>query len=173
MIAFTKLTGTYFWWSHFLGPDLLQVTESCLGLQLYPNFYSITVVFLLLLRNFLGQLNTQNLQNTPQATAFKVFVFFPVVKKIYKVSSKGSNISILTPFQTSFAFHIETSHLFCSALWQITGFYMKRKSGLKCVNMFTFNREDTKTTSSDIDLFSLLLTLNILLDKSTNFLRWL
>ena len=38
------------------------------------------------------------------------------------------------PFQPSAAFHIETSHLFCSAK-QMTGFYMKRNTGLKWVNL--------------------------------------
>ena len=36
-------------------------------------------------------------------------------------------------FQPSVAFLIETSHLFCRAK-QITGFYMKRNTGLKWVN---------------------------------------
>ena len=37
------------------------------------------------------------------------------------------------PFQPSVAFHIETSHLFCSAK-QMTGFYMKHNTGLKWAN---------------------------------------
>ena len=36
----------------------------------------------------------------------------------------------LKAFQPSVAFHIETSHLFCKAK-QMTGFYMKRCTGLK------------------------------------------
>ena len=42
------------------------------------------------------------------------------------------------PFQPSVAFHIETSHFFCSAK-QMTGFYMKRNTGLKQVNPFLPN----------------------------------
>ena len=37
-----------------------------------------------------------------------------------------------TPFHFSIAFHIETSHLICKAN-QMTGFYMKYKTGLKWV----------------------------------------
>ena len=40
---------------------------------------------------------------------------------------------ILNPFQLSVAFYIETSHWICNAN-QMTGFYMKCKTGLKCVN---------------------------------------
>ena len=36
----------------------------------------------------------------------------------------------INPFQPSVTFHIETSHLICSAK-QITGFYMKYNTGLK------------------------------------------
>ena len=38
-------------------------------------------------------------------------------------------------FRPSVVFHIETSHLFCSAK-QMTGFYMKRNTGLKWVKRF-------------------------------------
>ena len=39
----------------------------------------------------------------------------------------------INPFQPNVLFHIETSHLFCR-LKQMTGFYMKRNTGLKYVN---------------------------------------
>ena len=39
---------------------------------------------------------------------------------------------LFNPFQPSVAFHIETSHLICCAN-QMTGFYMKRNTGLKWV----------------------------------------
>ena len=38
----------------------------------------------------------------------------------------------LNPFQSSVAFHIETSHSTCTAN-QMTGFYMKCNTGLKCI----------------------------------------
>ena len=38
----------------------------------------------------------------------------------------------LNPFQLSVAFHIETSHLFCTEK-QMTGFYVKRNPEVKCV----------------------------------------
>ena len=38
----------------------------------------------------------------------------------------------INPFQPSVPFDIETSHLFCSVK-QMTGFYMKRNTGLKWV----------------------------------------
>ena len=41
------------------------------------------------------------------------------------------------PFQPSVAFHIETSHLFCSAK-QMTSFYMKQNIGLKTKQMTSF-----------------------------------
>ena len=37
----------------------------------------------------------------------------------------------INPSQPSVEFHIETSHLFCRAK-QMTCFYMKRNTGLKC-----------------------------------------
>ena len=40
------------------------------------------------------------------------------------------------PFQPSVAFHVETSHLFSRAK-QMTGFYIKCSTGLKCVNSLT------------------------------------
>ena len=40
----------------------------------------------------------------------------------------------LDPFQSSVAFHIDTSHLFCSAK-QMTGFCMKHNPGLKLVDL--------------------------------------
>ena len=42
----------------------------------------------------------------------------------------------VNPFQPSVAFHIETSHLFCSAK-QTTGFYMECNTRLKWVNLFS------------------------------------
>ena len=50
-----------------------------------------------------------------------------------KVTNKDIN-----PFQHSVAFHMETSHLFCSAK-QMTGFYMKHNTGLKWANPFQVN----------------------------------
>ena len=52
---------------------------------------------------------------------------------------KSKNNQIITvlcinPFQSSVAFNIETSNLFCSAK-QMTGFYIKRKTGLKWINV--------------------------------------
>ena len=42
--------------------------------------------------------------------------------------------SPFNPFQPSVAFHIETSHLFCRAK-EMTGYYIKRNTGLKWVNV--------------------------------------
>ena len=39
-------------------------------------------------------------------------------------------------FQPSVAFYIETSHLFCKAK-QMTGFYMKRNTGMKWVKIMS------------------------------------
>ena len=41
---------------------------------------------------------------------------------------------LFNPFQPSFAFHIETSHLVCTTN-QVTGFYMKCNTGLQWVNV--------------------------------------
>ena len=41
---------------------------------------------------------------------------------------------IINPFQLGVALHIKTSHLFYSAK-QMTGFYMKSNTGLKCINI--------------------------------------
>ena len=45
-------------------------------------------------------------------------------------------ISLFNPFRVSVGFHIETSHLFWSST-QMTGFYMKRNTRLKWVNLTT------------------------------------
>ena len=43
-------------------------------------------------------------------------------------------------FQPNVAFHTETNHLLCKAN-QITGFYMKRKTGLKWVHPLNYPPE--------------------------------
>ena len=47
------------------------------------------------------------------------------------------HIQRIIPLQSSVAFHIETSHLICSAN-QMTGFYMKFDTGVKLVNLAHF-----------------------------------
>ena len=46
----------------------------------------------------------------------------------------GQIYKCFSPFQSSVAFHIETSHLICNAN-QMIGFFMKCKTGLKWVNL--------------------------------------
>ena len=46
---------------------------------------------------------------------------------------------MINPFHPNVAFHVETSHLFCSAK-QMTGFYMERNTGLKWVNIQAFTQ---------------------------------
>ena len=59
---------------------------------------------------------------------------FRAVVKIKNFNFCGiETLSNIYLFQPSFAFHIETSHLFCSAN-KMTGFYMKSNTGLKWVN---------------------------------------
>ena len=48
-------------------------------------------------------------------------------------------IERFNPFQPSAVFHIETSLLFCRAL-QMIGFYMKRNTGLKWVNLMSYTQ---------------------------------
>ena len=62
------------------------------------------------------------------------------LKRIDTTNLSRSTINALelNQFQPSVAFHIETSHLFCRAK-QMTGFYMKRNTGLKWVNSFQAN----------------------------------
>ena len=57
----------------------------------------------------------------------------------------------VNPFQPIVAFHIETSHLFCSAR-QMASFYMKRNTGLKWVNNSVFPTSN-KTKTVDLILF--------------------
>ena len=45
------------------------------------------------------------------------------------------NVSLINPFKPSVAFHIETSHLICTAN-QMIGFSAKSHNGLKWVNPF-------------------------------------
>ena len=53
----------------------------------------------------------------------------------YLIEALSYQSSAFNPFQASVAFHIETSHLFCRAK-QITGFHVKRNTGLKWLNKF-------------------------------------
>ena len=62
-------------------------------------------------------------------------------------------VFIINPFQSSAAFHTETSQLICSAN-QMTGFNMKYNTGLKWLN-----NKIIKKTSVGVLLVSLLLTL--------------
>ena len=61
-------------------------------------------------------------QTTTSAKASKVLLHYVDLVRIY-------------PFQTSVAFHIETSRLFCRAK-QMIGFYMKRNTELKRVKNY-------------------------------------
>ena len=66
----------------------------------------------------------------------KVFYSYPIFFGSFRVVKYflQSFRSSINSFQSSFAFHIETSHLFCSAK-QKPGFYMKQNIGLKWVNL--------------------------------------
>ena len=61
----------------------------------------------------------------------------------------------VNPFQPIVAFHIETSHLFCSAR-QMASFYMKRNTGLKWVNNSVFPTSNKTKTVDPISLSSTL-----------------
>ena len=54
----------------------------------------------------------------------------------------------INPFQPSATFHIETSNLFCSSK-QMTGFYMKRNTGLTRVKRGSMWHLSIKITSKD------------------------
>ena len=65
----------------------------------------------------------------------KVFYSYPIFFDSFRVAKyflQYCRLSI-NSFQSSFAFRIENSHLFCCAK-QKPGFYMKRNIGLKWVN---------------------------------------
>ena len=51
-------------------------------------------------------------------------------KVTFLVQKGASVMKGVNPFQPSVTFHIETRHLFSSA-YQVTGFCMKRNTGLK------------------------------------------
>ena len=70
---------------------------------------------------------------------------FRAVVKIKNFNFCGiETLSNIYLFQPSFAFHTETSHLFCSAN-KMTGFYMKSNSGLQWVNNMCHNISQKKT----------------------------
>ena len=62
--------------------------------------------------------------------AFKVLLI--CMKKMSPVSFRSEFFLGINPFKPSVTFLIETSHLFCSAK-QMTGFFVKRNTGLKWV----------------------------------------
>ena len=55
---------------------------------------------------------------------------------LQKLSGKLTSLELDNPFQPSVAFCIETSDLFCFAK-QMTGFYMKRSTGLEWIKEMT------------------------------------
>ena len=62
----------------------------------------------------------------------------------------------MKPFQPSFTFHIETSHLIY-ATNQMTGFYMKCNNGLKwanVLNLFKVKKKNTEIMSADVVVFT-------------------
>ena len=62
----------------------------------------------------------------------KIFtIIFPDSWNIFIKSIFGK---LIISYQSSVAIYIDTSHLFCSAK-QMVGFYMKRNTGLKWVNL--------------------------------------
>ena len=60
-------------------------------------------------------------------------MFYDIPTPFLIKCSKHDPREYLNPSQPSAAFHIETSHLIYTAN-QMTGFYVKRTSGLKWVN---------------------------------------
>ena len=50
-----------------------------------------------------------------------------------KSHNDSQDLLYIIPFQPTVVFHIETSHLFCSAKY-MTDFYVKRSNGLKWIN---------------------------------------
>ena len=65
-------------------------------------------------------------------TFIKLYKWYQIAQSITIWEITASSLS-----QPNVAFHIETSHLFCFAK-QVTGFYMKRNTGLKWVK-WTFS----------------------------------
>ena len=53
----------------------------------------------------------------------------------YTSEYRSSTLYFFNPFHPSVAFHIETSHLICTAN-QMTGFYIKRNTGLKWIQLY-------------------------------------
>ena len=68
------------------------------------------------------------------------------------------------PFQPSFAFHIETILLICTAN-QVTRFYMKCNTGLKLVNTFNTNVSTRQKPAKPIQIISIN-------PFSANFTKW-
>ena len=69
---------------------------------------------------------------------------FSIYKMLYLIIFNSLTLTIFisqsNPVQLSFAFHIETSHLFCSAK-QLTGYYMKwntEKKNIKKIETYIF-----------------------------------
>ena len=86
--------------------------------------------------------------------------------------------NVLTHFSPSVAFHIETSHLICTAN-QMTGLYMKCNTGLKWVKYFTsqlfqsiqrsISLLHALSTKNDY-AYLLNMQLNVLLTSTSDFL---
>ena len=66
---------------------------------------------------------------------------------MYNFKLERTHFSILNPFQDIVAFHIETSHRFCSAK-PMTGFYMKCNNVMQ---MGCFSEEQTSSFVCIID----------------------
>ena len=62
------------------------------------------------------------------------------------------DLKSVNKFQTSAAFHIETSHLICIAN-QMTGFYMKCNTELRWVKQWHFTTSVTKLVNEPFNMF--------------------
>ena len=79
-------------------------------------------------------------------TYYSIFVVFYLYVAITSHSMYSTGYLGLNPFQTSVAFHIETSHFFCSAK-QMTGFYMKHNTRLKWTNQIYVSSLNMSTST--------------------------
>ena len=69
---------------------------------------------------------------TPQNGQTVLKVNIETLQRLYVIYFFSVNCIVVNPSQPGVAFHIETSHLICTAN-QVTGFYMEYNTGLKWV----------------------------------------
>ena len=118
-----------------MGKLTVWLLDALLGLESQPRYEALIDPWLKKIRNWewlaLGMWDCTEHGGKPARKYFILARNWTIWN--YVSWSHNSTLNLTHFIQPSIAFHIESSHLFCCAK-QVTGFYMKRNTGMKWVN---------------------------------------